>query len=191
MSRIGQLDTLNEILGKIAGAEIQSKVMEGREKLKPSSSAEKVAVWVKGAMDRLDAEASGAISQQVMLECGYYCSTINKSAIAKGKARRAKFSSVDEYIAAEEEHPSPGTRLVLDEEGIHQFYTPKHWSHPLRCYCSLVNGLPEGETISKTYCQCSRGFVQKFWEAVLERPVVVELGLTALTGSEECEFIIR
>lgn len=50
----------------------------------------------------------------------------------------------------------------------------------MRCYFSLVNGLPEGENISITYCNCSRGFVKNFWESVPENPVKVDLIYSAL-----------
>jgi hypothetical protein len=54
----------------------------------------------------------------------------------------------------------------------------------------MVSGLPEGETMSVTYCQCSRAFVQTVWEAALGRPVQVDLLSSAVSGSDECRFRI-
>jgi len=50
--------------------------------------------------------------------------------------------------------------------------------------------LPEGTNVSPTYCQCSRGFV-KVLEGALGRPVQVEVKETAITGADECKFIIH
>ena len=58
----------------------------------------------------------------------------------------------------------------------------------MRCFCSLLRGLPAEETESATYCQCSKGFVRKMWERVLGRPAKVEVLETAVTGAKECKF---
>jgi len=61
----------------------------------------------------------------------------------------------------------------------------------MRCYCSLLRGLPADEKISRTYCHCAKGFVRKFWEEVLERPVTVDLVQSAVSGANECKFAIH
>jgi hypothetical protein len=61
--------------------------------------------------------------------------------------------------------------------------------HPAR-RCIYHKLLPEGINASPTYCQCSRGFAEKYWEAALGRPVKVEVACTAITGGDECKFII-
>lgn len=78
-----------------------------------------------------------------------------------------------------------GIRLVREGNTLHQFYVPKDlW---VRCYCSMVRVT---EKMSTTYCHCSKGFVKKFWEAVLGRPVDVELVKSVVSGADECEFKI-
>jgi predicted hydrocarbon binding protein len=54
-----------------------------------------------------------------------------------------------------------------------------------------MHALPEGVNASPTYCQCPRGFVEKYWEAALGRPVKVVVEHTAITGGDECKFIIH
>jgi predicted hydrocarbon binding protein len=61
----------------------------------------------------------------------------------------------------------------------------------MRCYCGLLRALPEGETVSKTYCNCSKGFVEKYWEAVLQKPVKVDVLQSAVSGASECKFAIH
>ena len=47
------------------------------------------------------------------------------------------------------------------------------------------------KTMSPTYCRCSRGFVQWFWERILERPVQVDLLASCMSGAQECQFAIH
>jgi len=71
------------------------------------------------------------------------------------------------------------------------YYTPHDHSTPRRCFCGLMFALPEGVNTSSTYCHCSRGFVEKYWEGALGRPVKVEVKETCMTGAKECKFIIH
>jgi predicted hydrocarbon binding protein len=61
----------------------------------------------------------------------------------------------------------------------------------MRCYCSLFRQLPTEDKVSTTYCNCSRGFVEKYWEAVLQKPVEVDLLKSAISGADECTFAIH
>jgi hypothetical protein len=54
-----------------------------------------------------------------------------------------------------------------------------------------MHGLPEGLLASLTFCQCSRGYVEWNWRAILGRPVQVEVVASRIAGAEECEFVIR
>ena len=83
-----------------------------------------------------------------------------------------------------------GTKRVREGNVLYQYYVPKTYAKSLRCYCGLLRGLPADETVSITYCNCSKGFVKKFWESVLERPVKVELMQSAVSRAEECKFAI-
>ncbi len=176
---------------QLAGRAVSQKVMEGSDRLTASTKPEKVAEWTRGAMERLDTLVDEETRNQIMIQCGYHCASVNKSPILKAKARRKKHRTEDEFLKAEEEHPPAGTRLVRRGNLLYQFYTPQAFTRPMRCYCSLLRGLPVGETASLTYCQCSRGFVQKYWEGVLERPVEVELVESCISGAEECKFVIH
>jgi predicted hydrocarbon binding protein len=55
----------------------------------------------------------------------------------------------------------------------------------------LFRQLPTEDNVSITYCNCSRGFVEKYWEAVLQKPVKVDLLKSAISGAEECTFAIH
>lgn len=192
MARIqGMLDTIQENIEALAGEAAGQAVMQGRETLKDSSKPEKIAAWMQGAMARLDGLVDAETRGAIMTRCGHNCAEHNATAVERGVKRRAKFPTLEAYLAAEEAKPSAGTRLERAGDVIYQYYTPRAFTHPMRCYCSLWRGLPDDQTVSPTYCQCSRGFVEKFWEAVVGAPVRVELLASAISGADECKFAIH
>jgi hypothetical protein len=191
MGRTDVIEAIEQNIEQLAGADVRQEVMAGREKITDSTKPEKVARWMKGVMERLDAHVDETTRSQIMLNCGYNCILHNNGVVKKAKARRAKFDSLDSFLEAEQQNPPAGTRLAREGGMLYQFYTPSSYTHPLRCYCSLVNKLPPDENLSATYCQCSRGLVEKYWEAILERPVQVELVDSCISGAAECQFAIH
>jgi hypothetical protein len=188
---VSQIREIGRNVERLAGKKVGKKVMNGSEQITASSKPEKVADWVKGAMERLDDLVDEETRNQVMLNCGYNCALVNSRPMENAKARRKKFKTEDEFLQAEQNKPPTGTRLVREGNILYQFYTPRSFTHPMRCYCSLLRGLPEGKTTSLTYCQCSRGFVQKYWEGILGRPVKVELLESSVSGAQECKFAVH
>jgi hypothetical protein len=188
---VGQIDEIGGRIEQFAGTNIRKKVMEGSDKITASSDMKKVALWVKSAIDRLDASTDLAKREQIMLACGYNCFKTNKRPMEMAKDRRQKYQTEEAFLAAEIRKPPKGFRLEKDGNVLSQYYTPRSFGSGMRCYCSLMRKLPEGATVSSTYCQCSRGFVEKYWEGILGRRVKVELGDTAISGADECKFIIH
>lgn len=182
---------IGENVERFAGKEARDKVMEGSEKISPGTSKEKVAEWVKEAITRLDKLSDKKVSSEIMQNCGYNCSIVNKRVIDRAKVRRNKYENIEKFLEAELSNPMPGTRLERKGNILHQFYTPRSYSTPMRCYCSLLRRLPDDQKVSITYCNCSKGFVKKFWEGVLERTVEVELVKSSVSGAQECEFAIH
>lgn len=190
MEKHGALRALEGIIERFAGEAIRKKVMEGSEEMtEQMDDSEEIAKWVKGAMDRLDALVDERTRIQIMENCGYNCAEVNRGAIEEAKTKRRKYKNVDEFLEAEQQNPVKGTGLVREGDIMYLVYRPQELG--VRCYCSLVRGLPADEKISLTYCHCSKGFVKKFWEAVLERPVEVELIQSIVSGAQECKFAIH
>jgi len=187
----GQIYEIGGEVKRLAGPEIYSSVMEGSKQMAANSNPEKAALWVKGAMERLDALASESTREEIMLACGYNCILVNKRPLEAAKSRRRKFPTEEAFLEAEMQKSPRGFRFEHDGDILVQFYTPRSFGSGMRCFCSLTKGLPEGLTASRTYCQCSRGFVQKYWEGILGRPVMVELKETAISGADECRFLIH
>lgn len=186
----GMLMTLEKNIERFAGETASKRVMEGSEEITEKTDKKKIAGWVKGAMERLDALVDAKTRILIMENCGYNCADVNRRVIERAKARRKKFKSIEEFLEAEQLKPMTGTRLVREGNILYQFYTPRAFTRSMRCYCSLLRGLPDDEKVSATYCHCSKGFVKKFWENVLERPVRIELMQSAVSGASECKFAI-
>ncbi len=184
----GMLEQLGGTIEHFSGKDVRDKVMAGSGKVHNAFPVE-MARWVKGAMERLDSLVDKATAARIMEECGHNCASVNK-VINRAKARRSKHATVEEFLAAEVEKPMRGTRLVREGNVLYQYYTPQSFGKGMRCYCGLMRHLPAEEVVSPTYCQCSKGFVTKFWEAALGRPVKVEVLESALTGARECKFAI-
>ncbi len=187
------VDMIREIVGNVgrfAGKTIKEKVMEGSGKILSETDKEKIAGWIKEAIDKLDKLTDKKTRFQIMESCGYNCSIVNKGMIEKAKARCNKYKNIEDFLEGEQKSPMKGTRLERKGNVLYQFYSPKSYIRPMRCYCSLLRGLPADRNVSLTYCHCSKGFVEKYWEGILGRTVKVELMKSVVSGAEECEFAI-
>jgi hypothetical protein len=185
---------LQQIVGCIeesAGKITAQSIWEGSEQITEKTDKKKTAQWVKEAMQKLDAAVDEKTRVRIMQNCGYNCAKKNHKVIDRAVARRKKYGSIDEFLEAEQQKPLKGTRLAREGNILHQFYTPQAFTRPMRCYCSLFRELPKEDTVSITYCNCSKGFVEKYWEAVLEKPAKVEILQSAISGARECKFSIH
>ncbi len=191
MSHVHQIREIGANVLQLAGDRTARQVMNGGDRIRAHAQPTEIAAWVKGAMERLDQLTDEPTRTQIMLNCGYNCGRANRSAVERALRRRAKFKTEEEYLAAEIRRPPVGTRLERDGNTLRQFYTPQTFTRPMRCYCSLLRGLPPDHIVSRTYCQCSRGFAQKYWEGILGRPVQVDLIASCVSGASECEFAIH
>jgi hypothetical protein len=187
----GMLRTMQKCIKTLAGRTVAGSIVEGSDEIARTSDKRRIAEWVKGAMERLDASTDEKTRIQIMMNRGYNCAKVNNAVIKRGKARRARFKTTDEFLTAEQRKPLRGTRLVRDKDVLYQFYTPRAFTKPMRCYCSLLRDLPPEHVVSRTYCQCSKGFVTKYWEALLDRPVKVDLIQSTISGADECKFAIH
>jgi len=183
----GMLIALEKTIEQFAGEEVMKKVMEGSESILEKTDVKKKASWMKGAMERLDKLVDEETRFKIMENCGYNCAEINNKVIKNAKAKRRKYKNANEFIEAEINEPIKGTRLVREGDTLYQYYTPQ--SYGVRCYCEMV-AAAEGK-VSSTYCHCSKGFVKKLWEAVLEKPVEVKFIQSAISGANECKFAIH
>ncbi|MFH1524612.1 MAG: hypothetical protein ABIF04_06580 [Chloroflexota bacterium] len=187
-SKLGVIEEFGGQVENAVGVVTREQVMAGAEALTDKTNGKTISLWVRDAIDRLDALAPEPARLKIMEACGYNCVHHNSSVIARGKARRAKFDNVEAFLAAEVRKPRVGTRLERNDNVLIQSYTPTSFSHPMRCFCGLLRDLPADVQVSSTYCNCSKAFVQTYWSEVLGHPVQVTILETAVTGSTECKF---
>jgi predicted hydrocarbon binding protein len=185
------IENLGHNLEHFAGVEAKEKVLAGSEKLAKVLDPTQIALWVQGAMERLDRAVEKKTRTRIMVECGYACANANRTTIDRIIAKRKKYRSLEEFLEAEKAKPLPGMRFEKKGKTLYQFYMPQSFRYPMRCFCSLLRGLPPEKTVSATYCQCSKGFVTKMWEGILGKPVKVEVLETAVTGARECKFKVN
>ncbi len=191
VAKHGALIAMEKCVEQLAGKTTATKVMEGSEQITEKTDKKKTAEWVKNAMEKLDALVDEKTRVQIMQNCGYNCAKKNSKVIERAVARRKKYASINEFLEAEQQKSAKGTRLAREGTILYQFYTPQAFTRPMRCYCGLLRGLPNDESVSKTYCNCSRGFVEKYWENVLGKPVKVDLLQAVVSGDKECKFAIH
>jgi len=180
----GMIEELGRNIEALAGSKVKDKVMEGSEAMGGRAQGRQTALWVKAAMDRLDKLADKKTRAAIMEKCGVNCAKFNSGVVKDVLGRRKKYSTLEAFLEAEVKNPVEGTKLERRGSTLILFYLPRTYARPMRCYCVLVNDLPEDEEISPTYCQCSRAFVRTWW------PVKVDILETALTGSDQCRFRI-
>ena len=186
---VGPITELGVLVARFAGEETRETIMAGSEGI-ADASAEEVAAWLKGAMDRLDALVDEATRMQIMENLGFNCAEVNRSHISRMVAKREKFATLEDFLEAEERKPTRGTRLLREGDVVYQYYDPRS-SYKVRCFCGLWRGLAPDENASPTWCHCSRGFVMKLWEGYLGRPAKVELVECCIAGAEECKFAVH
>jgi hypothetical protein len=191
MSFKHQVENINRHLTEVVGTDSSEYIIGDCLKLPKSSSPKRIALAVNESMNRMDQSLDESTRNKIMALSGYDCVNANKRAVDQALKRRNKYNTLEEYLKAEEKNPSRGTRFKREGEILYQWYTPREWSRPMRCFCSLMKGLPEGITASGTYCKCSESFVKKVWESVLGEPVEVKVLESAISGSEECKFEIK
>jgi len=187
---VGMLAQLAGEVEALTDRGLRDQILAGVEDITARTDGAVAAQWVKGAMERLDDLVPEETRLQIMENCGVNCAHMNRGVIDRARARRENAGSEEAFLKAELMKPTKGTGLEREGDTLYQTYTPRAFTRPMRCYCALVKELPEGETMSSTYCCCSKAFVRTMWQTILGRPVEVVLLESAISGASECRFRI-
>ena len=185
---VGPLTELDRRIRETVGDEAADSIMEGLGDVKNSWKKDRVAHWVKEAMARMDETLDDEVKEEIMVACGHNCAAHHGAPIRQAVKRREKHEGFDEFLDAMAAEPPRGMQVRRDGGAVVFSYTPQTYGGGMRCYCSLVNGLPMEETMSETYCLCSKGFVEAYWMALSGGRVDVELLESAVSGSDVCRF---
>ena len=181
------LDSFRQHYDGLVDEETKGKVLEGWEQVDESSKAE-LSHWLKGVVQRLDALVDEPTREQIMERCGYECAEMHNVVESEVNIRN-QFASLDDYLEAELRVRRTGSRLERDGQILYVYYIPSDTGQ--KCYCSLWHGLQDDETVSLTWCNCSRSLVERIWSAILGRPAKVDLLESCIAGAKECKFAVH
>ncbi len=139
--------------------------------------AEKVAYaenWAKRFMKVMDTQLNGDQRRQIMEGCGKRC-----FGSSHADAKSAP-SSLEELLRRHEKWAG--------KENARQEGNTVYIGYPSKgkCLCPIVKGVTHD--MPDTYCFCSAGYVQAMLEAVVKKPVKVEILETLFRGNPRCRF---
>ncbi len=143
--------------------------------------------WVRRFMNVLDETLDEGTRTRVMAANGRTCL---REFLAAEK-RTITPVAFETWAAKVKERP-PDPALRVDGNVIHFEYTSSAETGGASpegvCLCPMVESKPAG--LSRTYCQCSVGYVKEMHEQKFGRPVKVELLDSVLYGGTRCRFKI-
>jgi hypothetical protein len=143
--------------------------------------------WVRRFMNVLDATLDEGTRAKVMTANGRAC--FREWIASEGK----KVTTVpfEEWAAKVKQDP-PDALVRIEGNVILWEYTASaetgNASPERVCLCPMVESKPAG--LSRTFCQCSVGYVKENFEQKFGRPVTVELLDSVLYGGARCSFKI-
>jgi hypothetical protein len=172
-----------EDAGKAAG-DAQSEPPAGA----PSRSQTRIEFaekWVRRFFGVLDSNLDPATRKKIMLAAGRACflEWIEET------GQEIKPTTLERMAAWAAKNATDGSMRVEGNVIYYQYMSAAETGLPSEegaCLCPLVETKPAG--LSGTYCFCSVGYVQQWYEMMLARPVEVELLESTLMGGKRCKF---
>jgi hypothetical protein len=187
---------LSDGLARLVGETDAQKIMDGAEKLEALDENGKAA-WVIRAMDKLDARVSDEEAKfEIMTECSCRCYEPHLDELKNLyhitddidrllEAMHGKVFLLPPvrqgnmvYITKAPHFPEQYQQATTAEERKYYF-----------CHCDYARAA--SEEISPTYCYCGAGWCRRIWEAVLGRPVRVDITKSVLQGDDVCQFAVH
>jgi predicted hydrocarbon binding protein len=132
--------------------------------------------WMTSLTDSLEKNTDEKTRARILEQCGRRCQS--PSFVEKARKIRQQSENVDEFI----------DRLSQTYKHLHREGSNVYVTYP-RCYCSFVNKIPPGK-MSRTWCNCSRGWVKELFEGALGSSVEVILEKSIVKGDDHCRFRI-
>ena len=134
---------------------------------------------IRSMMTVFDTSFDEPVRRTIMEACG--CRCLGNSVVAKALLLQCKARDLDELLVMLNDAHIGGGNLHRKECAIYATYS--------RCHCGSVSKTKE--CFSPTYCHCSCGWFRRLFEALLQRPVDVELLGSIIQGEKACRFVIR
>jgi predicted hydrocarbon binding protein len=125
-------------------------------------------------MEGLDNNVDKETIIKILEQCGRQCQA--QSFIKKAKAIYEKSKNTDDFL----------DKLAQVYKHLHREGNKVYIVYP-KCYCSQVNKIPKGK-LSRTYCNCSRGWAKALFEGATGKPVEVNMEKSIINGDDQCRF---
>ncbi len=130
--------------------------------------------WILSLMENMDEHLDEEAKINLLEECGRACAERHaKTEALKHKGNLNGWLSVFKRWV--------GSENVQKEDNVVRLTYSK-------CLCPLVQDRPP--LMSKTYCNCSRGWLKEVFETVMEKPVEVKLEDSIMQGGKQCRFLV-
>lgn len=176
----GRIGRLAEYIEMEAGRSVVELAMKDADRFANANPAGK-AEWLKGAIERLENAVGIDRARKIMESSGRMCCGVTCRKRAQQAVHGAR--SVHEIVRKlNKAHLGGGRLRVKDKHTVTGGYD--------QCYCGQVKHT-KTPFPTLTYCQCSVGWYKQLFEAVLDKPVDVEITQSIISGAKTCEFIIH
>jgi hypothetical protein len=131
--------------------------------------------WLSNLMTNMDQHLDEKSKIEVLEECGRACAGKH----AKKEALRSK-GNLDSWLAQMKKWVG-ANNVKKEGNTVHLTYS--------KCLCPLVGSLEPLH--SKTFCNCSRGWLLENFEIVTGKPVKVKMEDSIQMGGKDCRFSIQ
>jgi predicted hydrocarbon binding protein len=130
--------------------------------------------WILNLMENMDEHLDDEVKVSLLEECGRACAGRH----AKAEALKHK-GNLDGWLGV--------FKKWVGSENVRREANTVRLAYS-KCLCPLVQDHPP--LMSKTYCNCSRGWLKEVFETVVEKPVEVKLEDSIMQGGTQCRFLV-
>lgn len=185
----------------LAGETVRKEVMEACGKLKVGSAQAQKAVWVKKAMEKLEASVESETMKEIMIAtCPH---VYPKRRIRKLNERYKKLGDIDKILeimrndrsykgASYYDNPiREGNTIYMSKVPFnpqaHKNAKTKREKQLAYCHCPWIKAaITADEKVTPLFCYCSASWDKQLLEGVLETKVKAELVNCLLKGDDCC-----
>ncbi len=176
----GWIDGFGYLVAEQLGDDTKEKVLKPCVSCQTISNDKEMANCVKEVMESFDQVVpQEEMRKSVMESMGNYC--YNNFFAKTAKEVKEKTNSITEAIQS--------LNTMMGGEHF-KIEGKKVYSTLNQCFCQI--GVKETEEpISKTYCNCSLGWMKSLFKTLLDKPIDVEILDSIVSGGKACRFVIN
>ncbi|UCE40173.1 MAG: hypothetical protein JSV17_11980 [Candidatus Aminicenantes bacterium] len=130
--------------------------------------------WILNLMEKMDENLDEKAKINLLEGCGRACAESH----AKADALKHK-GNLDGWLRVLKKWVGP-ENIQMENNAVRVIYS--------KCLCPIVQDHPP--LMSKTYCNCSRGWLMETFETVMEKPVEVKMEDSIMQGGKHCRFLV-